>query len=106
MSFEGIVVFVTASSEKEAQKISDKLIKKKLVACVNIVPGIQSIFRWKRKIYQEEELILMMKSSLSKFDEIVTEVKHYHSYDVPEIIALPIVAGAEDYLQWVEESIT
>ena len=106
MAIEAIVVFVTVSSEKEAQKISDKLIKKKLVACVNIIPGIQSVFKWKRKIYQEEELLLIMKSSLSKFDEIASEVKHHHSYEVPEIIALPIIAGAEDYLQWVEESIT
>lgn len=106
MSIEGIVVFITASNEKEAQKISEKLVKKNLAACVSMITGVHSVFQWKRKIYEEEEVLLIVKSGLNKFDEITNEVKRIHSYQVPEIIALPIVTGAEDYMVWVEESIT
>lgn len=105
MLTDGIVVLITASSEKEAQKIGNKLIKENLVACANIIPGIQSIFKWKRDVCQEEELLLILKSKMDKLDDIITMVKRMHSYQVPEIIALPIVGGAEDYLQWMEESI-
>lgn len=99
-----IIVLVTAGSMEEAQKISQKLVKDKLAACVNIIPEIESVFRWKSKVYNEQEVLLILKSRLELFDEIMDCVKSLHSYKVPEILALPIIGGFEDYLEWLKES--
>lgn len=98
---EYIVVFVTASSSDEAQKISLSLIEKKLIACSNIVAPVKSIFFWENKICTENEVLMILKSTRQHMAQIISEVKKLHSYQVPEIIALPIIAGAEDYLQWI-----
>ncbi len=103
-SIQYIVVLVTASSTEEAQKISEKLVKEKLIACVNIVSNIESIFRWKNKVYSEEEVLLIMKSRLELFEEIKDRVISLHSYKVPEIIALAVIGGFEEYLEWLKES--
>ncbi|MDP8212290.1 MAG: divalent-cation tolerance protein CutA [Candidatus Zapsychrus exili] len=100
-----IVVFVTTKDRKEAKKISDLLIEKKLVACVNIVDKISSIFWWEGKVSKEDEALLIMKTKEDCFQEIVEEVKAQHSYDVPEIIAIPIINGNKDYLDWINDSI-
>ncbi len=98
-----IVVFVTCSSLEEAEKIGNSLVGKRLVACVNIMPEIESIFLWKGKIAKEKEVLLIAKSRMELFDSIQNEVRELHSYEVPEIIALPIEAGAEDYLEWIKK---
>lgn len=100
---EFIVVFVTCSSMKEAEKIGNSLVEKKLAACVNVVPEIKSIFYWKGKISRENEILLVAKSRMELFDSIQNEVRELHSYEVPEIIALPIEAGSEDYLEWIKK---
>jgi periplasmic divalent cation tolerance protein len=100
---EFIVVFITCSSMKEAEKIGNSLVEKRLVACVNIMPEIKSIFLWKGKITKEKEVLLIAKSRMELFDSIQNEVRELHSYEVPEIIALPIEAGAEDYLEWIKK---
>lgn len=100
---EFIVVFVTCSSPEEAEKIGNSLVGKRLVACVNIIPRIKSIFHWKGKIAKEKEVLLIGKSRMELFDSIQNEVKELHSYEVPEIVALPVEAGSEDYLEWVKE---
>lgn len=100
---EFIVVLVTCSSKEEAEKIGNSLVEKKLAACVNVVPEIKSIFYWKGKISREKEILLIAKSRMELFDSIKSEIKKLHSYEVPEIIALPIEAGSEKYLDWIRE---
>lgn len=98
---EFIVVFITTGNDEEAEKISNKLVEKRLVACSNIISPIRSIFRWKGALCKEAETLLILKSKRGLFDEIVAEVKKIHSYETPEIIALPIIEGSPSYLQWV-----
>ncbi len=100
-----IVVFITAKDDQEAKQIGQKLVEDKLIACANIVKGIQSIFWWQNKVDQSEETLLILKTKKSFFPKIVKVVKNFHSYSVPEIIALPIVGGNPDYLKWINESI-
>lgn len=99
-----IVIFVTAKDESQANKIAEKLVAEKLVACANIVPGVQSIFRWDGKIDRAREILLILKSRRRHFPAIVKTVKALHSYDVPEVIALPIIEGNKDYLKWITET--
>jgi len=97
-----IIVLITAGSEEEAHKIARLLVKQKKAACVNILPGMDSFFRWKGKIDSAREALLLVKTRASLFPEIISLVKEIHSYEVPEIIALPIIAGSEDYLRWLD----
>jgi periplasmic divalent cation tolerance protein len=100
-----IVIFITASDKKEAQNIARRLLKDKLVACVNIIDKIESFFWWQGKIDKAKETLLIVKSHKSKFRKIVKLVKSIHSYEVPEIIALPVVSGEKRYLRWLNASI-
>lgn len=101
MNQEFIVIFVTAASRTEAEQIGQDIVEKKLVACCNIIDPVFSIFHWQGKTCQENEAMLIFKSVKNRFDEIVAAIKKIHSYDTPEIIALPIVAGSADYLNWI-----
>jgi periplasmic divalent cation tolerance protein len=97
-----IIVFITAGSEEEAHKIAELLVNERKAACVNIVPKVDSVFRWEDKLDSARESLLLVKTKASLFPEIVKLVKRTHSYAVPEIIALPIIAGSEDYLKWLD----
>ena len=97
-----IVALITTSSEEEARKIAELLVNEKKAACVNIVPGVDSVFWWEDKLDSARESLLLVKTKASLFPEIVELVKRMHSYEVPEIIALPIIAGSEDYLKWLD----
>lgn len=99
-----IVIFITTKNVKEADKIAAKLVKNKLIACANIIKGVKSIFWWQKKIDKANEVLLILKTKKSCFKRIVKTVTLLHSYDVPEIIALPIVDGNRDYLKWITES--
>jgi periplasmic divalent cation tolerance protein len=99
-----IVVLVTAKDKKEAEKISHGLLKAKLIACANIIDGVQSLFWWQGKIDSSKEVILVLKSKNILFKKIVAKIKTLHSYQTPEIIALPIVKGSDEYLGWVNSS--
>jgi len=101
MNSDFIVVLVTASNRQEAELIGQALVEKKLAACCNIVESIGSIFYWQGKLNQEQEVLLIIKSVRARFDQLVNTVKQLHSYTTPEIIALPIVMGSPDYLNWV-----
>jgi periplasmic divalent cation tolerance protein len=101
-----IVIFVTTSSEKEAHKIADLLLKKRKAACVNIVPKVDSSFWWQGKLDSAQESLLIIKTKASLLPEIVELVKAAHSYEVPEIIALPIIGGNEDYLKWIDDEVS
>jgi len=98
-----LVVFVTAGSLEEAQKIAYVLVEERLAACVNIVSPIHSVYRWQGQIHSDEEVLLIAKTGAARMEELARRVKQLHSYQVPEITAVPIVAGAEDYLRWIDE---
>jgi periplasmic divalent cation tolerance protein len=97
-----IIVLITAGSEEEAHKIAELLTNEKKAACVNIVPGMDSLFWWEGKIESARESLLLVKTKASLFPEVVELVKRTHSYEVPEIIALPIISGSENYLNWLD----
>jgi periplasmic divalent cation tolerance protein len=100
-----IAIFITTSGKKEAKNIAAQLVRNKLVACVNIVDKVESLFRWKGKVDQSKEALLIAKSRKDKLNKIIKLVKSLHSYEVPEIIALPIAGGYKPYLNWINESI-
>ena len=97
-----IVVFITVSGEEEARKIAEMLVNGRKAACVSIVPRVDSLFWWEGRLDSARESLLLVKTKASLFPEIVELVKRVHSYEVPEIIALPIIAGSEDYLKWLD----
>jgi len=99
-----IVVFITASTEEEAVKIARALVESRLAACVNIVKDIRSIYRWQGKIEDEKEVLMIVKSQRKHFATLSEKVKKMHSYQVPEIIAFPIIEGLENYLKWLREA--
>jgi periplasmic divalent cation tolerance protein len=101
-SKNSIVILITAGSEEEAHKIASLLVNKRKAACVNIVPGVHSLFRWKGKVDSARESLLLIKTRASLLSGIISLVKEIHSYEVPEIVALPIVGGSEDYLKWLD----
>ena len=100
-----IIVFITAPNKKEARNIAQVLLKAKLAACANIVEKIDSFFWWKGKIDNSPEVLLIAKSKKAKLPGIIKKVKSIHSYGVPEIIALPVIAGSRPYLDWIDESL-
>jgi periplasmic divalent cation tolerance protein len=101
---KAIVVLITTPSLREARTIGRKLVEEKLAACVNIVPQIASIFHWQGKICRARESLMVLKTQPSCFDRLVKRVKSLHRYSVPEIIALPIIRGSQDYLRWIHKS--
>lgn len=100
-----IVVFSTCSSQGEAEKIASALVEKRFAACVYLIPRVQSIYRWRGAVERSEEIVLVIKSSRELFDRLQGELLKMHSYEVPEVIALPIVDGAEGYLAWMEREL-
>ena len=98
---EAVVILITASSIDEARKIGNTLMEERLIACVNIIPQVESIFYWQEKVCNEKEALMIIKTRKSLIADIIKKVKSIHSYSVPEIIALPIISGSEDYLKWV-----
>lgn len=100
---ENIIVFITTSNEDEASKIARTLVESKLAACVNIVRNLRSIYRWQGKIEDESEILMIVKTQKRLFQSLAQKVREMHSYTVPEIIAMPVIEGSEDYLKWLKE---
>jgi len=100
-----IIVFVTAANKQEAEKISQNLLEAKLIACANIVGPIASHFHWGGKVEKAEEFLVMMKSRSDLFEKLSAAVAKLHSYEVPEILAIPIIAGSKFYLDWLENTL-
>jgi periplasmic divalent cation tolerance protein len=100
-----IVILITAASDDEAARIARALVDERLAACANILPGVRSLFFWEGKTQDEREVLMVVKTMHTLLDSIVRRVKALHSYTVPEIIALPVLGGSQDYLKWVRETV-
>jgi periplasmic divalent cation tolerance protein len=100
-SSEPIVVLMTAASRDEANRIAEMLVGARLAACVQILPEIESVYRWQGDVQREKEILLLAKTVASRFEELESKVRAMHSYETPEIIALPIAAASEPYLKWL-----
>ncbi|MBI3796609.1 MAG: divalent-cation tolerance protein CutA [Deltaproteobacteria bacterium] len=103
---DAVVILVTAGSETEAEAIAKALVEERLAACVNILSPIRSIYCWQGKVADDREWLLVIKTQAERFAAVEAKVQALHSYQVPEVIALPIVAGAEGYLRWLQESVS
>ena len=99
------MVLITSPSLKDALKIKDLLLKSRLVACANIIEGVNSFFWWKGKVDSASEVMLSAKTTRAKFKKIIACVIKTHPYDVPEIIAIPIIDGNKPYLDWIDDSL-
>lgn len=101
-----IVIFITCKDAAEAETIASSLVEKHLIACGNVTTKITSIFQWKGKIENDQEVLLIAKSRNEIMKNIIAEVKKLHSYETPEIIAMPIVSGSSEYLDWIAAETT
>jgi len=103
---ESRIVLVTCPSSREARRIANTVVEKRLAACVNILDSaIHSVYRWKESVDSAKETLMVIKTSKRRLADLEKEVKRLHSYDVPEFVVLPIVAGSREYLGWLEESV-
>jgi periplasmic divalent cation tolerance protein len=100
-----VVVLMTAANGEEAARLADMLVGAQLATCVQILPGIESVYRWQGKIERQAEVLLIAKTARSKFEQLAHEVKELHSYETPEIVAIPITAGSAPYLKWLSENL-
>ena len=100
-----IVIFITTATAEEAQLVSSVLLEQRRAACVSIVPCVSSHFWWQGNLDSQQESLLIIKTKASLLDEITRLVKEIHSYDVPEVIALPIIGGNDDYLDWIDKEV-
>ena len=97
-----IVVFSTCGDAAEADRLARHLVEERLAACVSILPALHSVYRWKEAIEEATEVLLLIKTSRERFEAVRQEIEKLHSYEVPEIVAVPIVAGSPNYLNWLE----
>ena len=102
---EYVIVFVTTGSVEEAKQIAEVLVDQQLVACVNIVPEILSIYYWQGKVEKDTEAKMIIKTKSSLLNQLTQTVKNMHSYDVCEVTVVPIISGNSDYLKWIDESV-
>ena len=99
------IVLSTAGSEDEARKIAHHLVEQRLAACVNIIPRIESVYRWEGKVESNREYLLLIKTSSTMFPEVRDAILELHSYELPECVEIAVEDGSSEYLQWVEESL-
>lgn len=102
---EAIVVFITTANSEEAARLAGMLVEWRLAACVQILPEMESVYRWQGKTERQKEVLLIAKTTKSRFAELETKVRASHSYETPEIVALPVVAGSAPYLEWLNSSV-
>ena len=96
------MIITTTETEEEAEKIAEKLVSKKLAACVQITPSIKSVYRWQGKVEKSKEQLLFIKTKTGLFEKVEKAIKENHSYEVPEIVAVPINNGSKEYFEWIE----
>jgi len=100
------IVLTTAGSQEEARKIAHALVERRLAACVNIVPQIESTYRWQGKVETATEWLLVIKTQARAFERVRDAIQELHSYDLPECVMLEVAAGSSEYLRWIEDSTT
>lgn len=105
MSSNPFVVFVTAPTQNSALSLSRSLVKSKLVACVNIIPKIISVYEWQEKINQDDEALMVIKTTESSLPKVTETISSNHPYEVPEIISWPITHGSDPYLKWIQNTV-
>jgi periplasmic divalent cation tolerance protein len=98
------IVLTTAGSQEEARKIAHALVERRLAACVNIVPQIESIYRWQQKIETATEWLLLIKTQAESFERVRAAIKELHSYELPECVMLEVSAGSQEYLAWIAKN--
>jgi periplasmic divalent cation tolerance protein len=98
---DALIVFSTCADEAEAARIANALVEGRLAACVNVFPAVQSIYRWQGAIEQAREILLAIKTTRERFEAVRETISALHSYDTPEIVAVPVVVGSEKYLTWL-----
>ncbi len=103
---DALVVFITAANREEAARIADMLVASRLAACVQIMPEMESVYRWQGKIERATEVLLIAKTVASKFEALEREVRALHSYETPEIVAVPAAAISAPYFAWLDETLT
>ncbi len=99
------MVFLTAADGAEAGRLAELLVEKHLAACVQILPEIESVYRWQGRVERQPEVLLLVKTTRAKFADLEREVRAVHSYETPELVAVPITAGSIPYLQWLTDSL-
>ena len=102
---EALVILCTCPDEETASRLATGLVEAQLAACVNILPGIRSIYRWQGTLSDDSEVLMVIKSLASRFEEVEAWLLEHHPYDVPEVLALPVERGSTDYLAWIEASV-
>jgi periplasmic divalent cation tolerance protein len=100
------IVLTTASSRDEAKRIAKTLVEGRLAACVNLVGGVESIYRWQGKVEEAAEVLLLIKTNVEKLEALETAVRRLHSYDVPEFLIFEVNGGSAAYLKWLDDSLT
>ncbi len=100
-----IIVFVTCESKEQAEAIAQTVVTEKLAACVNVLPGMRSCYVWERKLTWSDEVLLLVKTTRGRFGQLRDRIKNLHSYDVPEIVGVPIQDAFEKYIDWIDQSI-
>ncbi len=100
-----LAVLVTASGDEEAEQLALALLQRRLIACANVVPHVRSVFRWQNRVERADESLLIVKTTVAALPELIKAVKLLHSYQMPEVVALPIVGGSTDYLSWLASEI-
>lgn len=103
---EAVLVLTTVGQESAAQKIAHELVERRLAACVNIVPRIHSVYRWEGKVEKAEEFLLVIKTTSARSTGVKTAIRELQSYELPECIVIAIESGSEEYLKWIEESVS
>jgi periplasmic divalent cation tolerance protein len=98
------IILTTAGSQEEAGKIARALVERRLAACVNIVPRIESVYRWQGKVETAQEWLLLIKTQAELFERVRDAVKELHSYDLPECVMLEVAAGSQEYLDWIDKN--
>jgi len=105
MSSETLVVLCTLPEQEIAVRIAGILVEEQLAACVNIIPGLTSVYRWKDAVQQDSEVLLLVKSTVAVYPQLEQRIQTLHPYELPEIIAVPIRTGQADYIQWINDSL-
>ena len=103
--FKALLVWCTCPSSEVADRIAQQIVEKRLAACANIIPGVKSVYRWQGKIIQDQECIMMIKTTKDQFDALAAEIIEMHPYELPELITVNIDQGLEAYLQWIEDQV-